>query len=109
MARGGRYLNANKPEKKKGKAGKVVLIVLLVLALLIGAVFMVANSYLDSLLGKVTQAEFEEKNQDKSYEDLLAEMYAGMDLSSMETGPKPTETETAEETEAPAATETVAG
>lgn len=84
MAKGGRYLNTNKQEKKKGKAGKIVLTVFLVLALLIGGGVFAAKQFLGSMLGNIKRAEFVERNQDKSYDDLMAELYENMDLSDYE-------------------------
>ncbi len=93
MAKGGRYLNTNKKEKKKGKGLKIFLIVLLILALLIAGGVYFANDFLDSMLDKVTFAEVEEKNTDKSFDDLMAELYG-------ETAPK--EAPSSQEQEPPA-------
>ncbi len=77
MAKGGRYLNTNKKEKKKGKGLKIFLIVLLILALLIAGGVFAFKKFAGSMLSNVNRAEFEEKNQDKSYEDLMSELYGG--------------------------------
>ena len=81
MAKGGRNLNTNKKEKKKGKAGKIVLTVFLVLVLLVGGGVFAVKQFMGSMLGNIKRAEFVEGNQDKSYDDLMAEMYENMDLS----------------------------
>ncbi|MDO4650975.1 MAG: hypothetical protein Q4B26_20245 [Eubacteriales bacterium] len=78
MGKGGRYLNTNKKEKKKGKGLKIFVIVLLILALLIGGGVFAFRKFMGSMLGNVNRAEFEEKNQDKSYDDLMAEIYGGV-------------------------------
>lgn len=91
MAKGGRYLNTNKQEKKKGKAGKIVLAVFLVLVLLVGGGVFAAKRFMGSMLGNIKRAEFVPGNQDKSYEDLLAELYENMDLSDYEGGDSQTE------------------
>ncbi len=98
MAKGGRYLNTNKKEKKKGKGLKIFLIVLLILALLIAGGVYFANDFLDSMLDKVTFAEVEEKNNDKSFDDLMAELY-GEQVPAEETSAQEQNTPTAEPTE----------
>ena len=75
MAYQGRYNNNNgKKSKSSGGVGKIVLIVVLsvvlILALLVGVAFYFVNSYLNSKLDKVTQAQFVE--QDVSGQDLSA-------------------------------------
>ncbi len=75
MAKGGRYLNKNKQEKKKGL--KSFVIILVILALLACGGYLAFRLFMGSMLGNVNRAEFEEKNQDKSYEDLMAEMFGG--------------------------------
>lgn len=105
MAKGGRYLNTNKQEKKKGKAGKIVLAVFLVLALLVCGGIFAAKRFMGSMLGNIKRAEFVESNQDKSYEDLLAELYENMDLSDYESEDpvsSDSQTEEASETESTA-------
>ena len=109
MAKGGRYLNTNKKEKKKGKAGKIVLTVFLVLALLIGGGVFVAKRFMGSMLGNIKRAEFVEGNQDKSYEDLMAEMYENMDLSEYEAAAEEEDSVPSEsQTEETSATESTA-
>ena len=75
MAYQGRYNNNNgKKSKSSGGVGKIVLIVVLsvvlILALLVGVAFYFVNSFLNSKLDKVTQAQFVE--QDVSGQDLSA-------------------------------------
>ena len=75
MAYQGRYNNNNgKKSKSSGGVGKIVLIVVLsvvlILALLAGVAFYFVNSFLNSKLDKVTQAQFVE--QDVSGQDLSA-------------------------------------
>ena len=108
MAKGGRYLNTNKKEKKKGKAGKIVLTVFLVLALLIGGGVFVAKRFMGSMLGNIKRAEFVEGNQDKSYEDLIAEMYENMDLSEYEAAEEENSVPSESQTEETSVTESTA-
>lgn len=77
MAKGGRYLNTNKKEKKKASGLKIFLIILVILAILAAGGYMAFRMFMGSMLGNVNRAEFEEKNQDKSYEDLMSELYGG--------------------------------
>ena len=74
MAYPGRYNNNEKKSKSSGSVGKIVLIVVLsvvlILALLAGVAFYFVNSFLNSKLNKVTQAQFQE--QDVSGQDLSA-------------------------------------
>lgn len=77
MAYQGRYNNGNNNggnQKSSGGVLKIVLIVVLcvvlILALLVGAAIYFVNSYVNSKLGKVTQAQFQE--QDVSGQDLSA-------------------------------------
>ena len=75
MAYQGRYNNNNgKKSKSSGGVGKIVLIVVLsvvlILALLVGVAFYFVNSFLNSKLDKVTQAQFVE--QAVSGQDLSA-------------------------------------
>ena len=98
MAKGGRYLNTNrtsqtnktsqtgkvgKKEKKKGKSLKVLVIVLLVLALLLAGFWFAFRTFMGSMLGNVHRAEVVEQNEDKSYDDLMAEIYGNMDESDL--------------------------
>ena len=75
MAYKGRYDNGSKNPKPSGGVWKTVLIIILsvvlILALILGAAVYFINSFIDSKLGKVTQAEFEEKD------------VAGQDLSGL--------------------------
>ena len=74
MAYQGRYNNNGKKSKSSGGVGKIVLIVVLsvvlILALLVGVAFYFVNSFLNSKLYKVPQAQFVE--QDVSGQDLSA-------------------------------------
>lgn len=77
MAYQGRYNNGNNNggnQRSSGGVLKIVLIVVLcvvlILALLAGAAIYFVNSYVNSKLGKVTQAQFQE--QDVSGQDLSA-------------------------------------
>ena len=74
MAYQGRYNNNAKNSKSSASVGKIILIVVLtvvlILALLVGVGFYFLNSYLNSKLDRVTQAQFVE--QDVSGQDLSA-------------------------------------
>lgn len=74
MAYQGRYNNDAKNSKSSASVGKIILIVVLtvvlILALLVGVGFYFLNSYLNSKLDRVTQAQFVE--QDVSGQDLSA-------------------------------------
>lgn len=80
MAKGGRYLNTNKKEKKKGRGLKILLIVVLILALLLGGGYFAVRTFIGSMLGNVNRAEVVEQNSDKSYDDLMSEIYGSMDF-----------------------------
>ena len=86
MAKGGRYLNTNQKAKKKGKGLKILLIVLLVLALLLAGLWFAFQTFMGSMLGNVQRAEVVEQNEDKSYEDLMAEIYGNMDFGTEDMG-----------------------
>ena len=68
MAYQGRYQNGN--AKSSGGVWKTVLIVILCVVLILGALFAAGYFFLESKLGKITQAKFEEK--DVSGQDLSA-------------------------------------
>ena len=72
MAYKGRYDNGSKSPKSSGGVWKTVLIIILsvvlILALILGGAVYFINSFINSKLGKVTQAEFVEK--DVSGQDL---------------------------------------
>lgn len=81
MASGGKFLNKNEEPKKRNNGGSsqprpkwvkpVVITVAIVLALivLIGGGLLI---YVKSMLGYVNRAEYEEKNEDMSFEDMIA-------------------------------------
>lgn len=81
MASGGKFLNKNEGPKKQKKGGSsnprpkwmkpVVITVSVILALivLIGGGLLI---YVKSMLGYVNRAEYEEKNEDMSFEDMIA-------------------------------------
>ena len=95
MAYQGRYNNNAKNSKSSASVGKIILIVVLtvvlILALLAGVALYFVNSFLNSKLDKVTQAQFVE--QDVSGQDLSA-LIGNLDETA------PTELVTEETTEA---------
>lgn len=83
MAYEGKYLaetpkggKAHKSPKKKGGVRPWMIVIAVILVLVIG-VCSLGYGYYKSMLGNVKRAEYEEKNQDKSFEDLIAQMNGG--------------------------------
>lgn len=80
MASGGKFLkNNNEQPKKSNPAPKWVKPVIIVVAVILALVVLIGGGlliYAKSMLGYVKRAEYEEKNQDVSYEEMLAAMAA---------------------------------
>lgn len=83
MAYEGKYLagtpkggKAPKAPKKKGGVRPWMIVVAVILVLVIGAGSL-GYGYYKSMLGNVKRAEYEEKNQDLSFEDAIAQLNGG--------------------------------